>query len=154
MPKKFNGVLQYGTIFVVVFIFALLFFIFVLSAIFPSNALAEGPVSPYYGESRTAQPSGESGSDSSPSEEISIGGETYEFSKLISVYEKLSANEKLTLYGLFASKFTNDEIAELYEMTADGVSDDERSYLNSLAQERLTSDDLSELYALYRKYAD
>ena len=140
MAKRFNGVAKYAALFVIVFLIALLFFALIFGIIFPSKALAEGPVSPYYSVKRTA-----------PDEEAAAAEP--ELSQLISVYEKMTATEKMRLYTLFSSKVTEAELEELAAMAADGVSDAEREYFNALAAERLTGGELAELRAVYEKYA-
>ena len=147
MAKKFNGILQYSALFVAVFLIALLFFAFVFSLLFPAKTLREGPVSPYF-SLKTDSSEIDSSEDS-----ILIGDDEYEFSKLISVYEKMSGQEKMELYTLFASKLSNSEIEALFEMATDGVDEKEREYFNSLATERLTAQDIGRLYTLYEKYA-
>ncbi len=143
MAKKFNGILQYTALFIAVFLIALLFFAFIFSLIFPSATLLEGPVSPYYSVKNEKPPTEEG---------IVIGDDEYRFSKLISVYEKMSAQEKMELYQMFAMKLSNSEIENLFKMASDGVDAQEREYLNSLAAERLTAEDIGKLYSLYEKY--
>lgn len=140
MAKRFNGVAKYTVLFVVVFLIALLFFALVFGIIFPSRALAEGPVSPYYAARRAE--TGEAAAAPEP-----------ELTELISVYDRMSAAEKLRLYSLFSSKLTEDELERLASMASDGVTDEERAYLNALAAERLTAEELAELYSVYEKYA-
>ena len=142
MAKKINGVAKYAALFVAVFLIALLFFALIFGMVFPSRALAEGPISPYYAAKREP-----------PRAENAVSGETPELSALVSVYERMSASEKMRLYTLFSSKLTEAEINSLFEMAADGVSDAERDYFNSLAAERLTAEEIGELYAVYEKYA-
>ena len=144
MARKFNGFLQYLALFVLVFIIARLFFAGIFGVIFPSGTLTEGPVSPYYGVSHSDE------TEIPTADEIA---EKPEFSKLISVYEKISAEEKMKLYGMFSSKLTEEEIDKLFKMASDGVDDTERDYFNSLAAERLTAQEIGELYAIYEKYA-
>lgn len=146
MAKKFNGILQYSALFIAVFIIALIFFAYVFSLLFPSLTLHEGPVSPYFSKDTGV-------SQVKPEESIVIDGKEYEFSKLISVYERMSAEEKMQLYQMFARKLSNEEIEELFDMAADGVDSKERSYFNSLAAERLTAEEIGKLYSIYEKYA-
>ena len=141
MAKRFNGIAKYAALFIVVFLIALLFFAFIFGIIFPSKALAEGPVSPYYSARRAE------------SEKAAVSAEEPEFSQMISVCSKMTAAEKMRLYSLFSSKVTEAELEELIAMASDGVSDEERTYFNALAAERLTAEEIGELYSVYEKYA-
>lgn len=141
MAKRFNGVVKYSALFVIVFLIALLFFALIFGIIFPSKALAEGPVSPYY-SARRAESVGEA-----------AAAPDQEFSRLISVFDRMTASEKMKLYSLFSSKLTETEIEEFVAMASDGVSDDERAYFNALAAERLTASELGEIGEIYEKYA-
>lgn len=141
MAKRFNGVVKYAALFVVVFLVALLFFALIFGIIFPSKALAEGPVSPYYSARRT-----EVG-------KAAVSAEEPEFSQIVSVFPEMSAAEKMRLYSLFSSKVTETELEELIAMASDGVSDGERAYFNALAAERLTAEEIGELRSVYEKYA-
>ncbi|MBQ6553308.1 MAG: hypothetical protein IJL83_06830 [Clostridia bacterium] len=141
MAKRLNGTVKYAALFVVVFLIALLFFALIFGIIFPTKALAEGPVSPYYSARR------EEGG------KAAVSAQEPEFSQMIAVYEKMNATEKMRLYTLFSSKVTEAELEALVAMASDGVSDEERAYFNSLAAERLTDGELAELRAVYEKYA-
>ena len=141
MAKRFNGVAKYAALFVVVFLIALLFFALIFGIIFPSRALSEGPVSPYYSV-RRAEYEGDAAAASEP-----------EFSRLISVFDRMTASEKMRLYSLFSSKLSEAELEELAAMASDGVSDGERAYFNALAAERLTDSELGEIVGIYEKYA-
>ena len=147
--KKFNGVLQYAAIFFVVFVIAALVFFFVLSALFPANTLNFGSVSPYYDVNKKTSPKRPDSSSNDSSEAES----KYELSDILSIYNKLSVDEKLSLYTTLSNKFTNDELNELYAMSKDGMTDEEKSYLNSLATQRLTAEEINKLFALYEKYS-
>lgn len=142
MAKRISGVAKYAALFTVVFLIALLFFALIFGMLFPSRALAEGPVSPYYSARRGEEPA-----------ESAAGCETPEFSQVAAVYEKMSAAEKLRLYELFSSRLTEAEIEELFAMASDGVTDAERDYFNALAAERLTAEEIGELCEVYKKYA-
>ncbi|MBR5941935.1 MAG: hypothetical protein IKZ81_01150 [Clostridia bacterium] len=142
MAKRVSGVVKYVLLFIIVFVIALVFFAIIFGEIFPTRSLAEGPISPYYAAKRAQTPETEASGLAKP-----------EFSQLISVYERMSASEKMRLYTLFSSKLTEAEMNSLYEMAADGVTDAEREYFNSLAAERLTAEEIGELYAVYEKYA-
>ena len=141
MAKKLNGVAKYTALFIVVFLIALLFFALIFGIIFPSRALSEGPVSPYYSV-RHAE-------DGDPA----AAAPERELSQLISVFDRMTAAEKMRLYSLFSSKLTEAELEGLVAMASDGVSDEERAYFNALAAERLTAAELGELYDVYEKYA-
>ena len=141
MAKKFNGVVKYTALFIAVFLIALLFFALIFGIVFPSKALAEGPVSPYYAARR------------SETEKAAVSEEKPELSTMISVFDKMTASEKMRLYSLFSSKVTQAELEELIAMASDGVSDEERAYFNTLAAERLTAEELGELYSVYEQYA-
>lgn len=141
MAKRFNGVVKYAALFIIVFLIALLFFALIFGIIFPSKALAEGPVSPYYSARR------EEGG------KAAVSAEEPEFSQMIAVCSKMTSAEKMRLYSLFSSKVTEAELEELIAMASDGVSEDERTYFNALAAERLTAEEIGELYSLYEKYA-
>ena len=141
MAKKFNGVVKYAALFIAVFLIALLFFALIFGIIFPSKALAEGPVSPYYSARRSAP------------DKTAVAAEEPELSTLISVFDRMTASEKMRLYSLFSSKVTEEELEGLIAMASDGVTEEERAYFNALAAERLTAEELGELYSVYEKYA-
>ena len=143
MSKRIGGVAKYTALFIIVFLIALAFFALIFGIVFPVRALEEGPISPYYSAERAGTPEAETPADVAQPE----------FSQLISVWERMSASEKMRLYTLFSSKLTEAEMNSLYEMAADGVSDAEREYFNSLAAERLTAEEIGELYEVYEKYA-